>query len=310
MSVSDPSPQLRVAVAGLGGRGLHYLERWLDSPAIRVTAAYDRDPVALEPAANLCERRTTDLGHLLSDSEIDAVALAVPTPERAALARRILAAGKHLVADPPLAETLDETQSVFDIAETSGRRIALWSPWREEPDFVAARSVLRSGLMGRPRLLRFERWEPTIDVAAPLPRPVVYLLDQLVALADEPAEAVYAARTAATGRIVTVSYASGLRAVLILHAAASTRIDHGWALDAERGGYTAGRRWVGTDEGELYEVPAEASPPSTLEDSLVITLNAAEPPASRTEALRLAALLTAVERSAETGQAAGVEPTP
>jgi len=314
MPESSP-PVIRVAVIGLGRRGMHYLERWIDSDSIRAVAACDRDRAALDRASSLCDRRTADLDELLADSAIDAVALAVAEAERFSVASRILAAGKHLLADPPVAGTLDETRSLFDAAEAAGRKVVVWCPLREEPDFRSADGVLRSGLVGTPRLIRFERWEPMIrddsDAGEPVSGPVVDLLNQLVALAAEPARTVYVTSLAEPGSIVTVSFVSGLKAVLTLHATASARIDHGWAIDAERGGYAAGRRWVRTEEGELYEVPADPPLHPSLEELLTASLvGGSPPPQAPIESLRLAALVDAIRRSVETGQAERVEPTP
>lgn len=314
MPQSPPDPPIRFGVIGLGRQGLFHLERWLDGTAVRVIAACDRDPAALERASALCDRLTTDVRDLFTEPEIDAILLAVPVSEREPLGRQALAAGKHLLLDPPIATTSDEAGSLLEAAEAAGREVIVWPPWREEADFRAAVGAVRSGLIGAPRLIRFERWEPMVrsepNRPLDLPRPAVYLLDQLTALANEPAATAFAAPLGDAGRVITAGFRSGLRAVLTLHATASARIDHGWAIDADRGGYAAGRRWVRTAEGELYEVPAEAAPPPALEDALKSALSGGPPPVSPAESVRLAALVSAVERSCATGNVERIEQTP
>jgi predicted dehydrogenase len=315
MSEPPSDAPIRLGVIGLGREGLFYLERWRDDPAIDVLAACDRDPAALERASALSDRLTADAAQLFNQPGVDFVVLGVPTSEREPLGRQALAAGKHVLLAPPIAATLSETMSLLQAAKAAGREILVWPPWREEGDFRAASDALRSGLIGTPRLVRFERWEPMVrseshGASRPLPRSVVYLLDQLVALAAESASTAFAAPLGETGRAITVGFRSGLRAVLTLHTTACARIDHGWAIDADRGGYTAGRRWIRTAEGELYEVPAEVPRPASLEAALRTVLSGGPPTVRAAESVRLAALIAAIACSSVTGNVEPVEETP
>ncbi|HEX6986338.1 MAG TPA: Gfo/Idh/MocA family oxidoreductase [Planctomycetaceae bacterium] len=310
-------PPIEIGVIGLGRRGLFHLERWFDGSAVRVAAACDRDPGARAAAATLCGRVSADPGSLLADPTIDAVLLAVPVAERAALGRLVQAAGKRLVvADPPVAATVGEAAALNAAAADAGRPILVSAPWREEPGFRAALAVARSGAAGRMRFLRFERWEPA--AAAPggtgaggeLPRSLVYVLDQLVALAATPAVRVHATGCPVEAMTVAVRFRDGLHASVLLHADAAVRVDHGWAWDGERGGYAAGRRWVRTADGEVYDVPAEPPPAAAFEDVLRSALAGGEPPVTSIESLRLVALLTAVARAFRSGEVVEAEPVP
>lgn len=314
MPDSPPDPPIRLGIIGLGRRGLFHLERWTDGTDVRVVAACDRDPVALDRASSLCARRTADVQELFDDPEIDIILLAVPPAERERLGRKALAAGKHLLLDPPVAANITQARSLLQSAEAAGRRLIVWSSWRHDADARAALATVNSGLIGAPRLIRFERWEPAVCderhmALDPFSGPAIDLLDQLMSVAQEPASTAFAARLGNAGGIFTVGFRSGLHAVLTLHTTASARIDHGWAIDADLGGYSAGRRWVRTAEGELYEVPAEAPPQPVLEDTLRSVVAGGPPPASATESVRLVALIAAVERSLATGKIEQAEET-
>lgn len=312
--MDDPSPQVRLGVIGLGRSGLFALERWLDGGAVCVVAACDRDAESLRRAETLCDCLTQDAAELLAATEIDAVFVAVPASGREELARQVLAAGKHLLVEPPLADSLREAQSLLEAAQTAGRQIVVWSHAREVPDFRAAQHLLRSGTIGTPRLFRFERWEPadieSTNGAADIPPAFVGLLDQVVALAKPPASSAFAAPLAAGGITATVTFRDGPVATLIWKTSASARLDHGWAIDADRGGDASGRRWVRTAEGEVYELPAEVPPVPTIEDSLRRILTGGTPEVSAAESLRLVALMATVRRSLSTGQVEPVEDTP
>ena len=52
-----------------------------------------------------------DLEELLEDDALDAVAVATPVPTHAALAERVLAAGKHCFVEKPLAQSASEAEA-------------------------------------------------------------------------------------------------------------------------------------------------------------------------------------------------------
>ncbi|MGC1276319.1 MAG: Gfo/Idh/MocA family oxidoreductase [Planctomycetaceae bacterium] len=318
MNECSVEPPIRVGLIGLGRQGLFHLERWSDGHAVQVVAACDIDPAALSLAATLCGRVEFEVDSLLADRDIDAILLAVPTFERARIGRQVLAAGKHLAfAEPPVATTVGEAAGLFDVAETSERRIVVWTPWRDASDFQEAYSVAQSRLAGAIRFLRFERWSAAsttgIDRLADgdrsFPRSVVYVLDQLIALAGTEPLQVFS-RQAGGSVTATVAFAENLTAAVTLRMRAAVNLDLGWAFDGERGGYAAGRRWVRTDDGEIYDVPIEQAAAPTLEGELCTVLAGSSPVVGRTESLRLIALLDAMERSLRSGEVATVTLTP
>jgi predicted dehydrogenase len=304
----------RIGVVGLGRAGLFALERWLDGNAVRIVAACDRDAESRRRAETLCGRLTQDAAELLGITEMDAVFIAVPAPRRGDLARQVLAAGKHLLIESPLADSLREAQSLVEAARAAGRQIVVWSHGREEPDFRTAQHVLRSGAIGTPRLLRFEGWEPAAvrqaGEAEDVPAVFGWLLDQLVALSGRPAATAFAVPLAGGGLSAIVTFRDGPAATLTWKTSASARLDHGWAVDADHGGYAAGRRWVRTVEGEVYELPAEAPQAQTIEDSLRHALAGRLPIPPIIEPLRLVALSAAAMRSLRTRAVEPVEETP
>lgn len=305
---------IRVGLIGLGRNGLFHLERWSASDTVQVVAACDSDPAARAIAATLCGRVESEVESLLADRDVDAVLLAVPTSARARIGRQVLAAERHLIfAEPPVAATIGEAADLFDAAETSGRRIVVWPPWRDAPDFQSAHSVAQPEIAGPIEFLRFERWSAAsttrIDHFAvedrKVSRSVIYVLDQLIAIAGATPLRVFA-RPTDGGLTATVAFAGNLTAVITLRLRAAVNLDLGWAFDGERGGYSAGRRWIRTDDGEIYDVPIELSAAPTLEGELCAVLAGSPPLVGRTDSLRLIALLDAVEQSLRSGTVAAV----
>jgi predicted dehydrogenase len=110
----------RVAVAGLGpwgsnlARNFHELAElaWLcDEDEGRLRAAAGRYPAA---------RATAGFDEVLEAPDVDAVVVATPVPTHAALARRALAAGKHVFVEKPMALGGSEAEALVALAEERG----------------------------------------------------------------------------------------------------------------------------------------------------------------------------------------------
>lgn len=315
MNLCSADASVRVGVIGLGRRGRFLLERWLPHDRVQVVAACDVDSQARAIAMPLCRQVVADAGSLLTHDGVDVVLLALPLAERAALAQQVLSAGRPVVfADPPIAADLQRAVALVESARSGGSRLAVWSPWRENPDFQAALATAQSEAPGPLRCVRYERWsaanlecrtEPSADIGE-LPRSVVYVFDQLIALAAAAPTRIMA-RPVGSGLTAIVEFAAGPTATITLHPRSAMNLDSGWAFDAVRGGYAAGRRWVRTADGEVYDVPAEPTKPPTLEDLLRSLLAGEAAAESLSESLRLIALLSACQRSLRTGQAVAIE---
>ncbi len=309
MNVRSVDSAIRVGVVGLGRRGRFLLERWLQTGSVQVTAACDVNAAACTLASPLCGQVVDDLGSLLAGPPMDAVCLAVPIAARADLAQRILAAGKHvLFADPPIAADSAQAAQLYETADRCGGRLAVWSPWQADLDFRTAAATIRAGHPGRLRFVRYERWNAAAPDAAGIitgpadsSRGLIYILDQLITLVDaEPAR--ITAHPFGDGLTVIVDFAAGPMASITLHPHAAMNLDSGWAFDGEHGGYAAGRRWVRTDDGEVYDLPIEPPAPTTPEDLLHSLVVGESLESRRNESLRLINVLNAVARSRQSGQ--------
>jgi predicted dehydrogenase len=62
-------------------------------------------------------RFTADLDDLLNDPDLDAIAIATPSPSHAPLARRAMEAGKHCFVEKPLAQDSESALGLVEMAE-------------------------------------------------------------------------------------------------------------------------------------------------------------------------------------------------
>lgn len=102
-----PSDRVRVGIIGLGRRGGLHALGFARTPNVEVCSLCDLKANKLSRFAGIIARRgrtapaTSDVyAKLLDRGDLDAVAIALPEPARAAAVRDALQAGKHLLLDP------------------------------------------------------------------------------------------------------------------------------------------------------------------------------------------------------------------
>ncbi|MGD8991291.1 MAG: Gfo/Idh/MocA family oxidoreductase, partial [Desulfobacterales bacterium] len=83
-----------------------------------------------------------------ADARIDLVIIATPPNTHAELAIQMMAAGKHVVCEKPLALTRRETDAMVEMAEKQGVHLSCHQNRRWDVDYLAIRQALREGLIG------------------------------------------------------------------------------------------------------------------------------------------------------------------
>jgi predicted dehydrogenase len=112
-----------VAVVGCGYWGPNLLRNFQNCDQTRVVAACDADPGRLERVGVLCPQAetTTRFEDVLAGDDIQAVAIATPVGTHARLARQALEAGKHVLVEKPLADSVADAQDLIQAAEQHQR---------------------------------------------------------------------------------------------------------------------------------------------------------------------------------------------
>lgn len=91
---------------------------------------------------------TSDLSEVLADAGVHAVVLATPANTHLAIARRVLAAGKHTLVEKPLDVSLERAEELVRIAEASKLCFGVVLQHRFRPGAVRLRALLASGSLG------------------------------------------------------------------------------------------------------------------------------------------------------------------
>jgi predicted dehydrogenase len=93
-------------------------------------------------------RATADLDDALSDSSVDLVAIATPPTLHYDMARRALAAGKHVLVEKPLAEEAVQAGALVELAERAGRKLFTDHTFLYAGAVEAMRESLLAGVLG------------------------------------------------------------------------------------------------------------------------------------------------------------------
>lgn len=126
---------------------------------LRAAVARQADAVVPQGAAHV-----RDVADLLADPAIAVVVIATPSQTHAALAAQALEAGKHVVVEKPLALSLAEARQLVALAEARGRLLVAFHNRRWDSDFLAVRSAIAEGRIGRVVHFEshFDRFRPQV----------------------------------------------------------------------------------------------------------------------------------------------------
>ena len=155
-----------VAVVGHAFMGKAHSNAWRnvgafypDVPRVRQHVLVGRDRVSLESAASTLgwESVSTDWQAVLADDRVDIVDLCIPGDLHASMAVEALRAGKHVLVEKPLANTVAEAEAMVDAAVAAADRgvhAMVGFNYRRVPALALARRYIEGGRIGRVRQAR------------------------------------------------------------------------------------------------------------------------------------------------------------
>jgi predicted dehydrogenase len=116
---------VNIGVIGYGYWGPNLVRNFAELPDARVVAVSDRDEQRLKLVKARYPAITTDTNYesLLSNPNIDVIAISTPVSSHYELALKSLGAGKHVFVEKPLTETVQEGERL--VAEAKERNLVL-----------------------------------------------------------------------------------------------------------------------------------------------------------------------------------------
>ena len=173
--------QVRVGMVGSAFMGAAHSQAWASAgrffdlpldPAMRALCGRDETAVAAAATKLGWSSHETDWRLLLTRDDIELVDVCTPGDTHAEIAIAALEAGKHVLCEKPLANTVAEAEAMAEAAAraaTRGVRSMVGFTYRRVPAIVLARRLVAEGRLGDIRHVRAQYLQDWIaDPAAPM----------------------------------------------------------------------------------------------------------------------------------------------
>ena len=95
-----------------------------------------------------------DYDSLLADPQVDVIYISLPNHLHAEWTVKALHAGKHVLCEKPLAQTMAEMEAIEAAAHETGRMVAEAFMYRHHPQTLKVKEMLDSGQLGRLQFVR------------------------------------------------------------------------------------------------------------------------------------------------------------
>ncbi|MGH3448690.1 MAG: Gfo/Idh/MocA family protein, partial [Nocardioidaceae bacterium] len=180
--VADEAPAtLGIGMAGYSFMGATHSHAWRTAPAFfdlplhpRLAVLAGRNRVAAAAVARRFDWRSveTDWRRLLERDDVDLVDICTPSDTHAEIAIAALEAGKHVLCEKPLANTVAQAEAMVAAADTAapnGVRSMVGFTYRRVPAIALARRLVEAGRLGTIRQVRAQYLQDWLsDEDAPL----------------------------------------------------------------------------------------------------------------------------------------------
>ncbi len=143
--------KLRAGIIGSGMMGPIHTEALRRLGYVEVVALAEVDEAAARAKADALEipRSYGDYRALIADPEVQVVHNCTPNAVHFEVSRAILAAGKHVISEKPLARTAAESRQLVELAARAGVVHAIHFNYRNYALVQQMRAMVKSGELGR-----------------------------------------------------------------------------------------------------------------------------------------------------------------
>lgn len=155
MSTTD----IGVAVIGAGMAGKAHAAAYRSAttlyraalPPVRLVAIADAyEPVAVDTALRFgYDRHETSWQAIVEADDIDVVSIVVANALHREIAEAALSAGKHVLCEKPLSDTIADAEAMVQAAARSSRLARVGLTFRRSPGIAFVRKLVQDGTLGR-----------------------------------------------------------------------------------------------------------------------------------------------------------------
>jgi predicted dehydrogenase len=164
----NPGRQISVAVIGAGMAGRSHAAGYRQAntvfgrglPPIRLATIADANTALAEEAADRYgfENAASSWEAVAADPSIDAVSIVVANTLHRQIAEALVAAGKHVLCEKPLAGSIEDARAMADLERGADVVTAVGYTYRRNPAIAAIRDHVRHGDLGELSLFHGRYW--------------------------------------------------------------------------------------------------------------------------------------------------------
>ena len=149
--------RLRIAVAGLNGRGQSHLSGWLSQDNVEIAYLIDPDQKVLAAAMNGLQGRLkddfkakgiADVREALEDKNLDAISVATPNHWHSLITIWAAQAGKHVYVEKPMSHDVGEGRIAVEAQQKYGVVIQHGTQSRSDAKIAGLHEAIQSGQFG------------------------------------------------------------------------------------------------------------------------------------------------------------------
>jgi predicted dehydrogenase len=133
---------IRVAVVGTGEFGRNHVRVWRELEGAELVGVVDANPDRAQKIAAEFGVRALPGIESLKAEEVEAVSLAVPTKQHAAIGCRLLETGQDVLVEKPIASSLEEADRLIAAAKQGRRLLQIGHVERFNAAVVAVRNIV------------------------------------------------------------------------------------------------------------------------------------------------------------------------
>ncbi|MFZ2657107.1 MAG: Gfo/Idh/MocA family oxidoreductase, partial [Victivallales bacterium] len=141
--------KIKAAVVGLGGMGREHVRAAKDSPWVKGVTGYDSNHrIAEKVAGETGISITSSLEKICEDRNIRIVYIATPNHTHADIAIKLMKAGKAVLCEKPIANTLDEAKKVVAVQKDTKAFLQIGFELRYSKLYMKVKEWIDKGLVG------------------------------------------------------------------------------------------------------------------------------------------------------------------
>jgi predicted dehydrogenase len=156
--IRGANEKLRIAVAGLNGRGQSHLSGWLDQPNVELAWVIDPDQKVLGNAMNSLQNKLgesfkakgiADVRQALEDKTLDAISVATPNHWHSLMTIWAAQAGKHVYVEKPMSHDVGEGRICVEAQKKYGVVIQHGTQNRSSAEIAGLHEAIQAGKFGK-----------------------------------------------------------------------------------------------------------------------------------------------------------------